>query len=197
MTKKKKSAKVDGYLGRATRWQAEMTKLRAILLQCPLTEELKWGKPCYTLEGKNVVLIVGFKEYCALLFGKGALFKDPKGILIQPTENTRATRQIRFTGIEEIKNLERVLKAYVDEAIAVEKSGLEVTYKKVTEFKLPEELQSAFKESPALKKAFLALTPGRQRGYILYFSGAKQSKTREARIEKCTPQIFDGKGLND
>ena len=171
--------------------------LREMLLKCPLTEELKWGKPCYTVDGKNVVLIVGFKEYCALLFGKGALLKDPKGILIQPTENTQATRQIRFTSIEEIEKLERALPAYVEQAIAVEKAGLEVTYKKVTEFNLPGELQDRFKEDPSFKKAFQALTPGRQRGYILYFSGAKQSKTREARIEKCAPLIFDGKGLND
>lgn len=174
-----------------------MRLLRKIVLACPVTEELKWGKPCYTVAGSNVVLIIGFKNYCALLFCKGALLKDPKGILIQPTENTQAARQIRFTSVGEIGELASALKAYIKGAIAVEKAGLEVTYKKPSEFKIPEELRAKFNAMPALKTAFNALTPGRQRAYILYFSGAKQSKTRESRIVKSTNQILAGKGLND
>ena len=168
-----------------------------ILLDGPLSEELKWGKPCYTFQGSNVVIILPLKESCALLFAKGALLKDPAGILIRPTENTQAARQLRFADARQIAEREAVLKTYVQEAIEVQKAGLEVTYKKVSEFKFPEELQSKLDESLALKKAFNALTPGRQRGYLLYFSGAKQSKTREARVEKCRPQILSGKGLND
>jgi uncharacterized protein YdeI (YjbR/CyaY-like superfamily) len=188
---------VDRYLRREKKWREESEKLRAILLTCPLTEELKWGKPCYTFEEANVVIIHGFKDYCALLFCKGALLKDPKGILIQQTENVQAARQIRFTNVRQIAAMAPVLKAYVREAIAAEKAGLEVKYKKTSDFKIPEELQNRFDEDLAFKKAFAALTPGRQRGYILYFSGAKQSKTRESRVEKCMRQILNGKGLND
>ena len=188
---------VDGYLRKAKKWQAEMKKLRRISLDCGLTEELKWGKPCYTFEEGNVVIIQGFKDYCALLFCKGALLKDAKGILIQQTENVQAARQIRFTNVRQIAEMAPVLKAYVREAIEAEKAGLEVKYKKTSDFKIPEELQNRFDEDLAFKKAFDALTPGRQRGYILYFSGAKQSKTRESRVEKCMQQILNGKGLND
>jgi uncharacterized protein YdeI (YjbR/CyaY-like superfamily) len=188
---------VDGYLRKAKKWREESKKLRAILLTYPLTEELKWGKPCYTFEEGNVVIIQGFKDYCALLFCKGALLKDAKGILIQQTENMQAARQIRFTNVRQIAEMAPVLKAYVREAIAAEKAGLEVKYKKTSDFKIPEELQNRFDEDLAFKKAFDALTPGRQRGYILYFSGAKQSKTRESRVEKCMHRILNGKGLND
>ena len=168
-----------------------------ICLGCGLTEELKWGKPCYTYQTSNIVLIHGFKDYCALLFFKGALLKDPKGFLIQQTENVQAARQIRFTDVQEIVEMEPILKSYIKEAIELEKSGLEVSYKKTSEFAVPEEFRNRLDESPALKKAFDALTPGRQRGYLLYFSAAKQSKTREARVEKSVPQILNGKGLND
>jgi len=188
---------VDKFLKEAGQWQEEFAKLRTIILDCGLTEELKWGKPCYTFQNGNVVLIHGFKEYCAILFMKGALLKDPRGILIQQTENVQAARQARFTHVREISRLEPVLKAYIKEAIAVEKAGMEVTYKKTSEFKMPDEFRKRLNEMPALKTAFAALTPGRQRGYILYFSAAKQSRTREARIEKCMDQILDGKGLND
>jgi uncharacterized protein YdeI (YjbR/CyaY-like superfamily) len=197
MTKSKPNPKVDTFLKEAEQWQAEFKKLRAIALGCQLSEELKWGKPCYQLEGNNIVLMHGFKEYCALLFFKGALLKDPDGILVQQTENVQAARQIRFTGVQEINKLEPRLKAYIREAIEVEKAGLEVSYKKTSEFKVPEEFQNKLNENSALKAAFEALTPGRQRGYLLYFSAAKQSKTRESRIEKCMDLIFDGKGLND
>jgi uncharacterized protein YdeI (YjbR/CyaY-like superfamily) len=168
-----------------------------VCLDSELNEELKWGKPCYTYQNSNIVLIHGFKEYCALLFMKGALLKDAKGILVQQTENVQAARQIRFTSVGEIIELKPILKAYIKEAIEVEKAGLEVDYKKTSEFAVPEEFQNRLDESPALKTAFDALTPGRQRGYILYFSAAKQSKTREARVEKCLQQILNGKGLND
>lgn len=174
-----------------------MEELRAIILGCGLAEELKWGKPCYTVQDKNVVLIVGFKDYCSLLLCKGALLKDPKGILIKAGENTQAARQIRFTGMQEINKLETSLKAYVREAVEMEKAGLEVTYKKISEFPIPEELQNKLAEDPALKKAFAALTPGRQRAYFMHFSAPKQSTTRVSRIEKCTPLILAGKGLND
>jgi len=193
----KMNPKVDGYLGRAKKWQEELKKLRMIVLDCPLAEDLKWGKPCYTFQNSNIVLIHGFKEYCALLFMKGALLKDARGILVQQTEHVQAARQIRFTNVREIVKMKAVLKAYIYEAIEVEKSGLEVTYKKTSEFKMPEEFQKKLDQVPALKTAFGALTPGRQRGYLLYFSAAKQSQTRESRIEKCMDQIFDGKGLND
>jgi uncharacterized protein YdeI (YjbR/CyaY-like superfamily) len=190
--------KVDFFFVKKERWQKEFQQLRKIVLECgDLTEELKWGKPCYTFQGRNVVLIHGFKEYCALLFMKGALLKDAEGILIQQTENVQAGRQIRFTSLDEIVRLERALKAYIKEAIEVEKAGLEVTLKKTSEFKMPEEFQIRLDGSARLKKAFDALTPGRQRGYLLYFSGAKQEKTREARVEKYIPQILDGKGLDD
>jgi uncharacterized protein YdeI (YjbR/CyaY-like superfamily) len=171
--------------------------LRMILLDCQLTEELKWGKPCYTFQGSNVVLIIPFKACCALLVNKGALLDDPNGILVQPTENTQAARQIRFTGVQQIVELENVLKAYMAQAIEVEKAGLKVEFKKSTDFRIPEELQKKLDELPALKSAFYALTPGRQRAYLLHFSAPKQSKTRESRIEKCLPVILSGKGLND
>jgi uncharacterized protein YdeI (YjbR/CyaY-like superfamily) len=193
----KTNLKVDAFLSRAKKWQDETEKLRMIVLACGLTEESKWGKPCYTFQNSNVVLIHGFNEYCALLFFKGALLKDANGILIQQTENVQAARQIRFTNVREIVEMEPILKAYVREAIEVEKTGLKVDYKKTSEFKIPEEFQRKLDEIPALKAAFDALTPGRQRGYVLYFSAAKQSKTRESRVEKCIPQILTGKGLND
>jgi len=189
--------KVDAFISKAKKWQAELKKLRGILLGCELTEELKWGKPCYMFEQHNVAIILPLKNYCALLFAKGALLKDPKGILVKAGENTQAARQIRFTSLQEIVEKEAVLKAYLHNAIEVEKAGLEVTYKKITEFKIPEELQKKFGEMPSLKTAFKALTPGRQRAYFIYFSAPKQSKTRELRVEKCVPQILDGKGLND
>ncbi len=189
--------KVDGFLRKAKKWREEFQKLRMVCLECELTEELKWGKPCYTYQESNIVLIHGFKEYCALLLMKGALLKDAKGILVQQTENVQAARQIRFTNVREIVGMKPILKAYIEEAIEVEKAGLEVDYKKTSEFVIPQEFQNRLDESPALKTAFEALTPGRQRGYILYFSAAKQSKTRESRVEKCVQQILDGKGLND
>lgn len=186
--------KVDVFLSKEKKWQEEFEKLRTIVLECNLTEELKWGQPCYTFENKNIVLIHGFKEYCALLFFKGVLLKDAKGILIQQTQNVQAGRQIRFTNVREIMKMKTVLKSYIHEAIEVEKAGLKVELKKTTEFEMPAEFQIRLDKSAALKKAFLALTPGRQRAYVLYFSGAKQSKTREARVEKCVPVILKGKG---
>jgi uncharacterized protein YdeI (YjbR/CyaY-like superfamily) len=191
------NSKVDAFLTRTKKWQEEFEKLRMIVLDCQLTEELKWGKPCYALRGKNIVLMHGFKEYCALLFFKGALLKDPKGILIQQTENVQAARQIRFTNIRDIVKMEPTLKAYIREAIEVEKAGLKVKLKKTADFKIPVEFQKKLDDIPALRTAFYALTPGRQRGYIFHFSQPKQSKTREARVEKCMPQIFQGKGLDD
>lgn len=189
--------KVDAYLGRAKKWREEMEKLRAIALECQLTEELKWGKPVYTFEGKNVLIIWGFKEHAALGFCKGALLKDPRHLLLKPGENSQSMRKIQFRYLSEIIDLEATLKAYIREAAEVEKAGLEVTYKKTSDFVIPDELQETFRESPAFKKAFAALTPGRQRGYLLHFSAAKQSQTRTARIEKCLPQILEGKGLGD
>ena len=189
--------KVDDFLGREKKWKEEFTKLRQIILDCQLTEELKWGQPCYTLDGKNIVLMHGFKEYCAVLFIKGSLLKDAKGILIQQTENVQVGRQIRFTTVQEINKIEKTLKAYIQEAIEVEKAGLEVELKKTSDFAVPEEFQSKLDGHPALKSAFEALTPGRQRAYIFYFSQAKQSKTREARVDKCIPKILDGLGLDD
>jgi uncharacterized protein YdeI (YjbR/CyaY-like superfamily) len=189
--------KVDWYFTKAEKWQKEIKKLRTIILDCQLTEELKWGVPCYTFQKSNVVLIHVFKEYCAILFIKGALLKDAKGVLIQQTENVQAARQIRFTNVREIVKMESILKAYIHEAIEVEKAGLKVNYKKAAEFVMPEELISKLEEVPGLQDAFDSLTPGRQRAYILYFSAPKQSKTRESRIEKCMPQILNGKGLND
>jgi uncharacterized protein YdeI (YjbR/CyaY-like superfamily) len=189
--------KVDFYFSKADKWQEEIKKLRMIILDCQLREELKWGVPCYTFQESNIVLIHVFKEYCALLFFKGALLKDANGILIQQTENVQAGRQIRFTNLREIVEMEPILKAYIHEAIDVEKAGLKVNYKKATEFIIPEEFINKFEEVPGLQDAFDALTPGRQRAYILYFSSPKQSKTRESRIEKCIQQILNGKGLND
>jgi uncharacterized protein YdeI (YjbR/CyaY-like superfamily) len=193
----KMNPQVDGYLRRNKNWPQEMRELRRIVLDCPLTEEMKWRNPCYTSENRNVVLIHGFKEYCALLFMKGSLLKDAKGILVRPGEHTQAGRQIRFTSVGQIVEMEPILKAYIHEAIEVEKSGLKVKLKKTADYKMPAELKKKLNEDPALKTAFAALTPGRQRAYILYFSSAKQSKTREVRIEKCTRQILKGKGLDD
>jgi uncharacterized protein YdeI (YjbR/CyaY-like superfamily) len=181
---------------KAKKWQEEFKKLRTIILDCQLTEELKWGKPCYTFQESNIVILQGFKEFCALLFAKGALLKDRKRILEKPGESTQAARRIPFTNVREIVTMAPVLKAYIKEAIAAERSGLKVEFKKNPE-PVPEELRKKLDENRALKAAFAALTPGRQRGYILYFSAAKQSKTREARVEKCRQQILNGKGLND
>jgi uncharacterized protein YdeI (YjbR/CyaY-like superfamily) len=189
--------KVDGYLRRAKKWREEMEELRTIILDSRLTEELKWGKPCYTFQQSNVVVIQGFKEYCALLFFKGALLKDADGILIQQTENVQAGRQIRFTNVRDIVEMEPILKAYIQEAIEVEKAGLKVKLKKTSDFAIPEEFQERLDAIPGLKTAFDALTPGRQRAYLLYFSAPKQSKTRESRVEKYVQQILDGKGLDD
>ncbi|HEX9151246.1 MAG TPA: YdeI family protein [Flavobacterium sp.] len=197
MTKIGTNSKVDVYLGKIEKWREEVEQLRRILLDCQLTEELKWGVPCYTFQKSNIVLIHVFKEYCALLFFKGALLKDTNGILVQQTDNTQAARQIRFTGVREIVEMESVIKAYIYEAIEVEKAGLKVDFKKTEEFVIPEEFQNKLKEIPALKTAFDTLTPGRQRAYILHFSAPKQSKTRESRVEKWMPQILNGKGLND
>jgi uncharacterized protein YdeI (YjbR/CyaY-like superfamily) len=191
------NSKVDAYLSKAKKWQKEMTKLRMIILDCQLTEELKWGKPCYIFQKSNIVLIVGFKEYCALIFCKGALLNDANGILIKPGENTQAGRQIRFTNVREIVEMEPILKAYIYEAIEAEKAGLEVNFKAITELIYPEEFLKKLAKNPGLKAAFEALTPGRQRAYNLYFSAPKQSKTRESRVEKCTQRILNGKGLND
>lgn len=189
--------KVDWYFSKAQKWQKEIGKLREIILDCDLVEELKWGCPCYSFEKKNIVLIHVFKEYCAVLFFKGALLKDTKGILVQQTENVQAARQMRFTSLQEVVKMEKTLKAYIYEAVEVEEAGLKVPLKKTKEFSMPEEFQNKLNKNPALKKAFNELTPGRQRGYLLYFSAAKQSKTREARIEKYMNQILDGKGLED
>jgi uncharacterized protein YdeI (YjbR/CyaY-like superfamily) len=189
--------KVDFFFNKAKQWQEEYEKLRMITLECGLTEELKWGCPCYTFQESNIVLIHGFKEYCALLFFKGALLNDGHGILIQQTENVQAGRQIRFTNILEIVEMEPIVKAYIYEAIEVEKAGLKVIHKTTADYSVPEEFQYKLDHIPALKAAFEALTPGRQRGYLFYFSQAKQSKTREARVEKYIPQILDGKGLDD
>ena len=189
--------KVEFYFAAPTKWQAENAALRTIILDCLLTEELKWGVPCYTFEKKNVVLIHGFKEYCAILFVKGALLQDDKGILIQQTVNVQAGRQIRFTSLEQVAALEPYIKALIHQAIEVEKSGLKVNLKKNTELLLPVEFQDKLDQSPALKTAFEALTPGRQRAYNLHFSAPKQSKTRESRVEKCMAHILAGKGLND
>ncbi len=188
--------KVDGYLRKSKKWREEVEKLRMIILDCGLTEELKWGKPCYTFQKSNIVIVQGFKEFCALLFCKGALLNDANGILKKPGENTQAARRIPFTNVREIVEMEPILKTYIHEAIEAEKAGLKVNFKKNPE-PIPEELQNKLDEIPALKTAFDALTPGRQRAYILYFSAPKQSKTRESRIEKCMQQILNGKGLND
>ncbi|HYM19636.1 MAG TPA: DUF1801 domain-containing protein [Candidatus Kapabacteria bacterium] len=193
----KPNPNVDWYFRKAKQWQSELEKLRTIVLDCGLTEELKWGCPCYTSEKHNIVLIHEFNKYCALLFFKGALLKDSKDILIQQTKHVQAARQARFTSVSEIRKMESALKAYIKEAIKVEKAGLKVELKKTSEFDMPEEFEHKLHEVPALKKAFYKLTPGRQRGYLLYFSSAKQSKTRESRIEKYLPQILNGRGLED
>ena len=188
---------VDFFFDKATKWQKEFEKLRTIVLDCGLTEELKWGQPCYMNEGRNIVLMHGFKEYCALLFFKGALLNDRDGILIQQTENVQAARQIRFTNLKEIVKMESILKAYIYEAIEVERAGLKVKLKETKDFKMPEEFQKKLDKNSALKAAFNALTPGRQRAYIFHFSQPKLSKTREARVEKYLQQILNGKGLDD
>jgi uncharacterized protein YdeI (YjbR/CyaY-like superfamily) len=197
MTPRRMNPKVDFFFTKAEKWKEEFEKLRIIILDCGLTEELKWGQACYTLEKANIVLMHGFKEYCALLFFKGALMKDPKKILIQQTENVQSARQIRFTNVREIIKMEPVLKTYIKQAIEVEKAGLKVALKKTSEYNVPEEFQKKLDKSATLKTAFEALTPGRQRGYLFHFSQPKQSKTREARVEKFIPQILKGKGMED
>lgn len=191
------NSKVAQFLSKAKKWQDEMTLLREIIQECNLTEDFKWMHPCYTLDNANIVLIHGFKEYCALLFFKGVLLKDKKGILIQQTENVQDRRQLRFKSVEEIQNLESTIKEYIEEAIAIEKAGLKVVLKTTAEYNMPEEFQIVLEEMPELKTAFYKLTPGRQKAYLLYFSTAKQAKTREARIEKYIEKILDGKGLDD
>jgi len=197
MAKSIMNPKADFYFSKSGKWNKELEQLRMIILDCGLTEELKWGCPCYTFEKKNIVLIHVFKEYCAILFFKGALLKDAKGILIQQTENVQAARQVRFTNVREVVKLEPVLKAYIKEAIEAEKSGRKVKLKKPAEFKIAEEFQNKLDKLPALKNAFYELTPGRQRAYLLYFSSAKLSRTREERVEKSLKQILKGKGLDD
>jgi uncharacterized protein YdeI (YjbR/CyaY-like superfamily) len=189
--------KVDGYIRKSKKWQQELERLRAIVRDFQLTEELKWGTPCYTFGKSNIVLIHVFKEYCALLFFKGALLKDAKGILIQQTKNTQAARQIRFTDVRQIVEMEPILKEYIQQAIELEKAGSRVQFKKTADFPVPEEFRDKLESMPALKPAFAALTSGRQRAYLLHFSAPKQSKTRASRIEKCIKQILNGKGLND
>jgi uncharacterized protein YdeI (YjbR/CyaY-like superfamily) len=189
--------KVDFYFNKASKWQEQFAQLRAIILECGLSEELKWGEPCYTLNDRNIVLIHGFKDYCALLFFKGALLKDDHGVLVQQTENVQSARQMRFTDEQQIPDLAEIIKALIADAIAVEKAGLKVELKKTIEFPMPEEFQIQLDQNPALKAAFEALTPGRQRAYLLHFAAPKQAKTRASRVEKCTPMIIAGKGLND
>ncbi len=193
----KKNPKVDKVLSTGTQWRKELEKLREIILECGLTEVLKWGQPCYTVDGRNIALIHGFKEYCAILFIKGVLLQDAEGILIRQTEHVQAGRHIRFTTVRDIEKLEPVIKAYLYEAIEVEKAGLKVKMKKTSDFPVPEELENKFNKNPAFHRAFEALTPGRQRAYLYFFAQPKLSKTREARIEKYMPQIFEGKGIND
>ena len=197
MAKSNQNPKVDSFLKKAKTWREEMEKLRAILLDCGLSEEWKWNKPCYSFQETNIVVMAPFKAHCALIVCKGALLKDPNKILVKPGEHTQAARQIRLTSLQQITKLAPILKAYFQEAIEVEKSGLEIKYKTVSEFKAPEELEKAFQKTPALKTAFKSLTPGRQRAYLMHFSAPKQSPTRDSRIEKCTPQILAGKGLSD
>lgn len=189
--------KFDWFFDKADKWQKEFAEMRKIALDCDLVEELKWGQPCYTFEKRNIVLIHGFKEYCAFLFFKGALLKDPKGILIQQTENVQSARQVRFTNVQQITKLKAALKKYIYEAVELEESGAKVELKKTSDYAVPDEFQKRLNKSAALKKAFYALTPGRQRGYLFYFSSAKQSKTREARVEKYLPQILEGRGMED
>jgi uncharacterized protein YdeI (YjbR/CyaY-like superfamily) len=191
------SPKVDAFLRRQTTWRKEFTKLRQIIVACDLSEDLKWGQPCYSLDGKNVILMHGFKEYCAVLFPKGALLKDPGGVLVQQTKNVQSARQIRFTSLADVVKGEKTLKAYIREAIEVEKAGLKVPFKRTKDFEMPEELESKLEESRALKEAFEALTPGRQRGYLLYFAQAKKTETRQARVAKNIPRILEGLGLDD
>lgn len=193
----KPNPKVDFFFQKAEKWQAEFETLRKIVLDCPLDEAVKWGVPCYTFDGKNIVLMHGFKEYCALLFVKGVLLKDPGGILVIQTKNVQSARQVRFTSVDQIEELEPILKAYIHEAIDVEKAGLQVDFKPTAKFDVPAEFQIKLDETPGLKSAFEALTPGRQRAYLLYFSAPKQARTREARVDKYIPQIFSGKGLSD
>jgi uncharacterized protein YdeI (YjbR/CyaY-like superfamily) len=197
MAKNNTNPKVDWYFDKAEKWKKEVAKLRTIALDCGLAEELKWGCPCYTSGKNNIVLIHDFKEYCALLFFKGVLLKDESSILIQQTKNVQVARQIRFTNLKEIQELEPILKAYIYEAIEVEKAGLKAKLKEPEEFTMAEEFEEQLQKKPALKKAFYALTPGRQRGYLLYFSSAKQASTRAARVEKYMQNILDGKGLDD
>lgn len=197
MAASKKNPKVEWFFDKDTQWQTEYGKLRAIALESGLTEDLKWGQPCYQLGDSNVVLIHGFKEYCALLFFKGSLMEDPDGILIQQTENVQAARQVRFTSAAEITKMKTIIKRYIKQAIDVEKSGAKVEFKKTKEFKMPEEFQQKLDSVPGLEAAFYGLTPGRQRGYLLYFGSAKQAKTREERIQKYMKQIMKGKGLED
>jgi uncharacterized protein YdeI (YjbR/CyaY-like superfamily) len=194
---KSTNPQVDAFLSRADRWRAEFTALRAIVLDCGLSEVLKWGQPCYTLDNRNVVLMHGFKDYCALLFFKGALLKDPEHILIRQTENVQAGRQIRFTDVRQIVVMEAVLKGYIREAIDLESSGAKVSFKTTTEFTVPEEFQAKLDDDPALKAAFDGLTPGRRRAYLLHFSSAKQSRTRAGRVESAAARILEGKGLDD
>ncbi|MEM7132053.1 MAG: DUF1801 domain-containing protein [Chloroflexota bacterium] len=189
--------KVDDYLNNIAQWQAELKQLRAIVLECPLTEEWKWRQPCYTFQQGNVVIISPFKEYCSLNFFKGSLMKDPHDLLVAPGENSQASRQIRFTSVDEIVEMAPTLKAYIENAIEVEKAGLKVEFKSKAEYDVPEELEEEFAEDPDFYEAFESLTPGRQKGYLLYFSGAKQPQTRKARIEKYKSRIFDGKGMQD
>ncbi len=191
------NSKVDALLAREKRWQAEMEMLRSILLDCPLTEEFKWGHPCYTVDGGNVVLIHGFKQYCALLLFKGALMADADGILIQQTKNVQSGRQMRFRDLAEIQAMEPTIRRYIAEAIEVEKAGLKVEHKKTEDYPVPEEFQHALDDDAELRAAFEALTPGRQRGYLVHFASAKQSKTRAARVTKHRERIMEGKGLND
>ncbi len=197
MSKSVENPKVDFFFDKADKWQQELNLMRTISLECQLTEELKWGVPCYTFQNANIVLIHVFKEYCAFLFFKGSLLKDTDSILIQQSENVQAARQIRFTNLQEIIDLKAVLKTYIYQAVEVEKAGLKVELKKTSEFEVVEEFQKKLNEMPNLQKAFYALTPGRQRAYLLHFSQPKQSKTRESRVEKNIPNILDGKGLND
>ncbi|MBC2285694.1 YdeI/OmpD-associated family protein [Listeria booriae] len=197
MAEQKTNPKVEEYVNKAKRWQAEYKQLRAYALDCDLSEDIKWKHPCFMYEDNNIVLAHGFKEYCALLFMKGVLMKDPNGILVQQTANVQSARQIRFKNLEEIIEMEDIIKAYIKEAIKVEKSGAQVAFKKEEEFPVPEELEQKFAEMPALKEAFEKLTPGRQRAYLLYFAAPKQSKTRVSRIDKYTDRILDGIGLND
>jgi uncharacterized protein YdeI (YjbR/CyaY-like superfamily) len=197
MKKNRMNPRVDAYLSKAAPWREEIKKLRRIILGFPLTEELKWSKPCYSFQNSNVVIIIPLKETCALMFCKGALLKDARGILGKPGENTQSGRWIKFTSVREITKIATTLKAYLHEAIEAEKAGLQVKFKKTSEYKVPEEFQKQLDSNRALKTAFAALTPGRQRAYLLYFSAAKQSKTRASRVEKCLRQILNGKGLND